>query len=70
MPSSAYETGRFCDYMHRSLRDTIRVDGLPKDGLPDGRIIYAKTDVGHAASLLNRGEGVAAACSVSPVLRL
>ncbi len=45
----AYETGRFCDYMHRSLIGTVRVDGLPKDGLPEGRIIYAKTDAGHWA---------------------
>jgi hypothetical protein len=43
----AYETGRFCDYMHRMLPSTVRVDGLPLDGLPDSRIVYAKTDVGH-----------------------
>lgn len=43
----AYETGRFCDYMHRQLPSTKRVEGLPLEGFPDGRIIYAKTDVGH-----------------------
>jgi len=43
----AYETGRFSDYMHRMLPSTKRVDGLPLEGLPDGRVIYAKTDVGH-----------------------
>ena len=26
---------------------TKRVDGLPLDGLPDARILYVKTDVGH-----------------------
>jgi hypothetical protein len=56
-----YETGRFCDYMHRSLRETIRVDGLPKDGLPDGRIIYAKTDAGHWALV---SDGVAVPLSL------
>lgn len=43
----AYETGRFCDYMHRMLPSTKRIDGLPLEGLPDSRIIYAKTNVGH-----------------------
>jgi hypothetical protein len=43
----AYETGRYCDYMHRMLPSTVRVDGLPLQGFPDGRILYAKTDVGH-----------------------
>lgn len=42
-----YETGRFSDILHRRLRDTRRVDGLPPDGLPDARILYVKTDVGH-----------------------
>ena len=45
----AYETGRFSDYMHRSLPTTVRVDGLPLDGFPEGRIIYTKTPVGHWA---------------------
>jgi hypothetical protein len=45
----AYETGRFCDYMHRFLPSTVRVEGLPETGFPDSRIIYAKTDVGHWA---------------------
>lgn len=43
----AYETGRYCDYMHRMLPSTVRVDGLPLEGLPEERIVYAKTDVGH-----------------------
>jgi hypothetical protein len=47
MINIAYETGKYCDYMHRQLPDTVRVDGLPLDGLPAGRIVYAKTDVGH-----------------------
>ena len=45
----AYETGRFSDYMHRSLPTTVRVDGLPLDGFPEARIVYAKTPVGHWA---------------------
>jgi hypothetical protein len=44
-----YETGRFSDYLHRMLRDTVRVDGLPREGFPDARILYAKTTVGHWA---------------------
>ncbi len=43
----AYETGRFSDYMHSSLPTTVRVDGLPLTGFPEGRILYAKTPVGH-----------------------
>lgn len=43
----AYETGRYSDVMHRNLPATVRVDGLPTDGFPDARILYAKTDVGH-----------------------
>jgi hypothetical protein len=43
----AFETARFCNYMHRSLPTTVRVDGLPLDGFPDANIIYAKTDAGH-----------------------
>jgi hypothetical protein len=43
----AYETGRYCDYMHRQLPSTVRIDGLPLQGFPEGRILYAKTDVGH-----------------------
>lgn len=45
----AYETGRYCDHMHRYLPSTVRVDRLPLDGFPDARVIYAKTDVGHWA---------------------
>ncbi len=43
----AYETNRYSDVMHRSLPATVKVDGLPETGLPDARIVYAKTDVGH-----------------------
>jgi hypothetical protein len=43
----AYETGRFSDYMHRLLPGTVRVDGLPSDTLPEARIVYVKTSVGH-----------------------
>jgi hypothetical protein len=42
-----YETGSFSDYLHRWLPSTKRVDGLPLGGLPDARILYVKTDVGH-----------------------
>lgn len=43
----AYETDRYSDYMHRQLPSTVKVEGLPDTGLPDARIVYAKTDVGH-----------------------
>jgi hypothetical protein len=43
----AYETDRYSDVMHRYLPSTVRVDGLPEQGFPDARILYAKTDVGH-----------------------
>jgi hypothetical protein len=43
----AYETDRYSDRMHRQLPSTVYVDGLPTEGLPDARIVYAKTDVGH-----------------------
>ena len=42
-----YETGRFSDYLHRQLPSTRRVDGLPREGLPDARILYVRTDIGH-----------------------
>ncbi len=42
-----YETGRFSNYLHRRLPNTKRVDGLPRDGLPDAPILYVRTDVGH-----------------------
>jgi hypothetical protein len=42
-----YETGHYSDYLHRQLPSTRRVDGLPLDGLPDARILYVRTDVGH-----------------------
>jgi len=42
-----YETGRFSNYLHWRLPGTRRVDGLPPGGLPDGRIVYARTAVGH-----------------------
>jgi len=42
-----FETDRFSDYMHRSLPSTVRVVGLPEDGFPEARILYAKTTVGH-----------------------
>jgi hypothetical protein len=35
--------------MHRFLPTTTRVDHLPPDGLPDARILYVTTDVGHMA---------------------
>lgn len=44
-----YETGRYSDYLHRRLPSTKRIDGLPLAGLPDGRILYVRTDVGHWA---------------------
>src|SRR5436309_2753995 len=42
-----YETGRSSDYLHDRLPSTLRVDGLPADHLPDARILYVRTDVGH-----------------------
>jgi hypothetical protein len=42
-----YETGRFSSYLHRRLPSTKRVAGLPLAGLPDARILYARTGVGH-----------------------
>jgi hypothetical protein len=42
-----YETGNFSDYLHRLLPSTKRIDGLPLGGLPEARILYVKTDVGH-----------------------
>lgn len=42
-----YETGRYSDYLHWRLPSTKRVSGLPADALPDARIVYVKTDVGH-----------------------
>lgn len=42
-----YETGRVSGYLHRRLPSTQRVDGLPRAGLPDARILYVRTDVGH-----------------------
>lgn len=43
----AYETDRYSDWMHRWLPSTVRVVGLPEDGFPEARILYAKTTVGH-----------------------
>lgn len=42
-----YETGRSSDYLHDRLPSTLRVDGLPIDHLPDARVLYVRTDVGH-----------------------
>ncbi|HEX2691736.1 MAG TPA: hypothetical protein VHN14_34235 [Kofleriaceae bacterium] len=42
-----YETGRFSDYLHRWLPSTKRVAGLPRAGLPEARILYVRTEVGH-----------------------
>jgi hypothetical protein len=42
-----FETDRFSDYMHRWLPSTVRVVGLPQEGFPEARILYAKTTVGH-----------------------
>ena len=42
-----FETDRFSDYMHRMLPSTVRVVGLPPEGFPEARILYAKTTVGH-----------------------
>ena len=42
-----YETGRYSNYLHRRLPATRRVDGLPRDQLPDAPILYVRTDVGH-----------------------
>lgn len=43
----AYETDRYSNEMHAYLPSTVRVDGLPAEGFPEARILYAKTDVGH-----------------------
>src|SRR5262245_27713620 len=42
----ASETMRQSDAMHRRLPGTTYVDGLAAD-LPDDRIVYARTHVGH-----------------------
>jgi hypothetical protein len=42
-----YETGRFSDYLHWHLPSTRRVSGLPAGSLPEARILYIRTDVGH-----------------------
>jgi hypothetical protein len=42
-----YETGRVSGYLHRRLPSTKWISGLPLDGIPDARIVYVKTDVGH-----------------------
>ena len=42
-----FETDRFSDYMHRMLPSTVRVVGLPPEGFPEARILYAKTTAGH-----------------------
>jgi hypothetical protein len=42
-----YETGRYSDNLHWQLPSTRRVSGLPIDGLPEARILYVRTDVGH-----------------------
>ena len=42
-----YETGRYSNYLHYWLPSTKRVYGLPREGLPDARILYVRTDVGH-----------------------
>jgi hypothetical protein len=43
----SYETGRYSGELHRQLPSTKRVNGLPPGGLPDGRILYVRTGVGH-----------------------
>jgi len=43
----AFETDRYSDWMHRQLPSTVRVVGLPEEGFPEARILYAKTTVGH-----------------------
>lgn len=42
-----FETDRFSDYLHSMLPSTVRVVGLPPEGFPEARILYAKTTVGH-----------------------
>jgi hypothetical protein len=42
----AHETGRTSDRLHRQLPATTYVDDLA-GGLPDARIVYARTDLGH-----------------------
>ena len=43
----SYETGRYSNELHRQLPSTQRVRGLPRTGLPEARILYVRTDVGH-----------------------
>lgn len=74
----AYETGAYSDYLHRQLPSTRRIDGLPLDGLPDARVLYVKTDVGHwqlvtdgvALPLALRALGVAQVASAPRALPL
>jgi hypothetical protein len=42
-----YETGRFSDYLHWRLPSTRRLNSLPTIALPDERILYVRTAVGH-----------------------
>jgi hypothetical protein len=73
-----YETGTYSDNLHRGLPSTRRVDGLPPGGLPDARILYVKTDVGHwqlvtegvALPLSLRAIGVPAVASAPTELAL
>ncbi len=43
----ASDTGRTSDEMHRQLPGTTYVARLPAGDLPEGRIVYARTHVGH-----------------------
>ena len=43
----SYETSRYSNELHRQLPSTQRVRGLPRTGLPEARILYVRTDVGH-----------------------
>jgi hypothetical protein len=43
----AEETQRYSNYLHRHLPMTTTVLGMPVDRLPDSRVVYVKTDIGH-----------------------
>lgn len=43
----ASDTGRSSDALHRRLPGTHYVDGLSASELPEGRIVYARTELGH-----------------------
>jgi hypothetical protein len=65
----ASETARASDRMHRQLPATTYVDGLTAASLPEGKVVYARTHVGHW-QLLNDGIALPIALRSIDVARL